>query len=91
MARPQVADGGDGLQIWSVAVDYWINSRWLPTRGGPPTWRLGAGLTNSRRKKKLVTKDHKKLRTWKDSLDKRPKQKKMDMRFGTWNVRSTYV
>jgi hypothetical protein len=25
-----------------------------------------------------------------DSLDKRPKLKKMDMRFGTWNVRSLY-
>jgi exonuclease III len=25
-----------------------------------------------------------------DSLDKRHKQKKMDMRFGTWNVRSMY-
>jgi exonuclease III len=23
-------------------------------------------------------------------LDKRPKQKKMDMRFGTWNVKSVY-
>jgi hypothetical protein len=33
-------------------------------------------------------KDHKKPHTWTDSLDKRPKQKKMDMRFGTWNVRS---
>jgi hypothetical protein len=31
---------------------------------------------------------HKKPRTWTDSLDKRPKRKKMDMRFGTWNVRS---
>jgi hypothetical protein len=28
--------------------------------------------------------------TWTDSLDKRPKQKKMDMRFGTWHVRSMY-
>jgi hypothetical protein len=28
----------------------------------------------------------KKPRTWKDSLDKRPKRKKMDMRFGTWKV-----
>jgi hypothetical protein len=35
-------------------------------------------------------KDHKKPRTWKDSLDKRPKHKKMDVRFGTWNVRSMY-
>jgi hypothetical protein len=25
-----------------------------------------------------------------DSLDKRPKLKKMGMRFGTWNVRSLY-
>jgi hypothetical protein len=31
-----------------------------------------------------------KLRNWRDSLDKRPKLKKMDMRFGTWNVRSMY-
>ncbi|PNF18255.1 hypothetical protein B7P43_G16301, partial [Cryptotermes secundus] len=29
-------------------------------------------------------------RTWTDSLDKRPKLKKMDMRFRTWNVRSLY-
>jgi hypothetical protein len=29
-------------------------------------------------------------RTWTDSFDKRPKSKKMDMRFGTWNVRSMY-
>jgi hypothetical protein len=29
-------------------------------------------------------------RTWKDLLDKGPKQRNMDMRFGTWNVRSLY-
>jgi hypothetical protein len=28
--------------------------------------------------------------TWMDSLDKRPKRRNMDMRFGTWNVRSLY-
>jgi hypothetical protein len=27
---------------------------------------------------------------WTDYLDKRPRLKKMDMRFGTWNVRSLY-
>jgi hypothetical protein len=27
-------------------------------------------------------------RIWSDSVDKRPKLEKMDMRFGTWNVRS---
>jgi hypothetical protein len=36
-------------------------------------------------------KDHKKPWTWKGFLDKRPKRKKMDMRFGTWNVRSMYL
>jgi hypothetical protein len=41
-------------------------------------------------KNKLVTKILKKPQTWMDSLDKRPKQKKMDMRFGTWNVRSMF-
>jgi hypothetical protein len=32
----------------------------------------------------------KKPRTWTDSLDKRSKRKKMDMRFDTWNVSSMY-
>jgi hypothetical protein len=41
-------------------------------------------------KNKLVMKIRKKPQTWTDSLDKRPKRKKMDMRFGTWNVRSMY-
>jgi hypothetical protein len=27
---------------------------------------------------------------WTDSFDKRPKPKKMDMKFSTWNVRSKY-
>jgi hypothetical protein len=38
----------------------------------------------------LVMKCHKGPGTWADSLDKRPKLRKMDMRFGTWNVRSLY-
>jgi hypothetical protein len=33
----------------------------------------------------------KKPRTWTDFLDKQTKRKKMDMRFGTWNVRSMYL
>jgi hypothetical protein len=33
-------------------------------------------------------KEHKKLPTWTYYLDKRPKRKKMIMRFGTWNARS---
>jgi hypothetical protein len=53
MARPQVADGGEGLQIWRVAANiYWIISRGQPTRGGRPAWGLGGVLTTPHRKKK---------------------------------------
>jgi hypothetical protein len=48
------------------------------------------GLITPLLKNKLVTKDHKKPRTWTDSFDKRSKAKKMDMRFGMWKVRSVY-
>jgi hypothetical protein len=52
---------------------------------------LGLGLTTPhRKKKKPVTNVNKKPWTWTDSLDKRSKRKKMDMKFGTWNVRSMY-
>jgi hypothetical protein len=51
MARPQVADGGDGLQIWRVAANILNNSRGQSTRGGPPAWGLGVGLITLHRKK----------------------------------------
>jgi hypothetical protein len=69
---------------------YCISSRGQLTRGGPPAGGLGVGLTTPHRKNKLVMKILKKPRTWTDSLNKRPRRKKMDMRFGTWNVRSMY-
>jgi hypothetical protein len=51
-------------------------------------WAWGQQLLTI--KNKLVMKPNMKPRNWTDSLDKRPKQKKMDMRFGTWNVISMY-
>jgi hypothetical protein len=39
-------------------------------------------------KNNFVTKCQKGPRTRTDSLNKRPKLRKMGMRFGTWNVRS---
>jgi hypothetical protein len=51
MAHPQVADGGDSLQFWKVAVNILNKSRGQPTRGGPPAWGLSVGLTNPHRKK----------------------------------------
>jgi hypothetical protein len=65
-----------------------MSSRGHPTRGGPPAGRLGVGLTTPHRKNKPVTNINSKPRTWTNSLEKRPKLKKMDMTFGTWNVRS---
>jgi hypothetical protein len=35
-----------------------------------------------------ILKEH---HTWMDSLDKQPKQRNMDIRFGTWKVRSLYT
>jgi hypothetical protein len=144
IAHPQVAEGGDGFQIWKIAMNilnkesrraekdryyrvltmvystqrYWVfglcpssglflnNSEKThcylgkirtmdkirkpnisdQKRGVPPASGLGVGLKLLTVKYKLVTKDHKKPPKWADSLDKRPKRKKLDMRFGTWNI-----
>jgi hypothetical protein len=48
MARPQVADRGDGLKIWRVAANI-LNKQSL-TGGGLPAWGLGGGLTIPHRK-----------------------------------------
>jgi hypothetical protein len=84
MARPQVADGGNDLQIWRVAANILKSSSGQPTRGCPPAWGLGVGLTTPHLKNFLVTKIHKKPRTWTDSLDNRPKQRKMDKDGMVW-------
>jgi hypothetical protein len=44
----------------------------------------------TRLKNNVVTKCHKGPQTWRVSLDKRQKLKKIDMRTGTLNVRSLY-
>jgi hypothetical protein len=51
MARPQVADGGDGLQIWRAAANILNKQSGKPARGGPTTWLLDVGLTTPQRKK----------------------------------------
>jgi hypothetical protein len=54
----------NGLQLWNVAAN--ILSKKLWTRGGPPAWGLGVGLTTLHRKK-CVTKYETEPRTWTDS------------------------
>jgi hypothetical protein len=47
MARPPVADGGDGLQMWREgSCKYIMNKRsGKPTRDGLPALGLGVGIT----------------------------------------------
>jgi len=54
-----------------------------PEKSSPPFRELGELLTTPHRNV------HTTLRTWTDSLV-RPKKRKSDMRFGTWNFRRLY-
>jgi len=54
MARPQVVDGGDGLQILGVAANISDESRGQPKRGGPLAWGLDEVLTTPHRKRKSL-------------------------------------
>jgi hypothetical protein len=72
MAGLYVADGGDGLQIWNVSANILNKQSRTADKGWSYSWGLGVGLTTPLRKNKLVTKIHKKPRTWTNSFDKRP-------------------
>jgi hypothetical protein len=51
MARPQVADGGDALQVWRVAANILNKQSRTADKGGPPAWGLGVGPTTPHPKK----------------------------------------
>jgi hypothetical protein len=46
MARPQVADGGDGLQIWRVAANILNKQSRTADWGRSSSMGVGRGLTN---------------------------------------------
>jgi hypothetical protein len=46
MARPQVADGGDGLQIWRVAANISNKQSRTADRGGSSSLGVGRGANN---------------------------------------------
>jgi hypothetical protein len=50
MARSQVADGGDGLQIWRVAANILNMQSRTADKGGTSAWGLGVGLTTPHHK-----------------------------------------
>jgi hypothetical protein len=70
------------------SCDY-LNKQSRTKEKGVFLWH-GAKTPSILKKSKLVTKSHKKPWTWTDSLDKRPKRRNMDMRFGTRNTRNLY-
>jgi len=84
MARSLVADEGDGLQIWRIAVNIFNQRSRTAEKKWPSSLGVGRDVTTHRKKEQLVTKCYTGLRTWTDSLERR-RQRKMDMRFGTWN------
>jgi hypothetical protein len=54
MKRPQVADGGDGLQIWRATANTRILNKQsrIADKGWSPDWGLGERLTTLHSKKK---------------------------------------
>jgi hypothetical protein len=64
MARPQAADGGDGVQIWRVTVNILNNQSRTAEKGWSSSfWVLGIGLETHTAKNKHITKCHKGSRT----------------------------
>jgi hypothetical protein len=54
MALPRVAAVGDGLQLWKVDGNMLNKQLRGPTRGGPPAWGLGDGVTTRLRRTGLL-------------------------------------
>jgi hypothetical protein len=71
MARPYVADGEDGLQIWMVAANVFHKQSRTANKEWSSSLVVGRGATISLTvRNKLVVKCHKGPRTWVDSLEK---------------------
>jgi hypothetical protein len=47
MARPQVADRGDGLQLWRVAANTFNKQPWTANKGWTTRLRVGRGTNTS--------------------------------------------
>jgi hypothetical protein len=46
MARPRIADGGDGLQIWRVAANVLNMQSWLADSEWFCSWGLSGRIAN---------------------------------------------
>jgi hypothetical protein len=76
----------DSLQKWRVTANILNKQPQTNNKRCPPVWGFGTGLPIPHRKKEIVTKNHKELQTWTDSLDKRRKWRNTDRRNGRCNI-----
>jgi len=76
--------------IWRAAVNILNKQLWTADKGWSSRLGVGRGIELLPVKTYFVMKySQTKPRTWTGTLIQ-PKQRKRDMRFGTWNVRSLY-
>jgi hypothetical protein len=81
-------EGRDGLQAWKVAANILKKQSGHSTRGDSLVWGLGKGLTTHHCKKSAR---YKMLHRTSDLVPvERLRERKMDMRLGTRNVRGLY-
>jgi hypothetical protein len=64
VARPRIADTGDGLQIWRVTANILNKQSHTADKGWSSSSGLDERLTTHHRKKQLVTKCYTGLRKW---------------------------
>jgi hypothetical protein len=57
MARPQVADGGEGLQIWRVVANILNKQSRTADKGWPSSLGVGRGITTPHRKKRNTSRN----------------------------------
>jgi hypothetical protein len=90
MARPQVADRGDGLHIWRVAANILNKQSRTTNREWPSRLGVRRGAINPPQKICIFVANYVQgPQKWTDSLA-RPKYRKVSIRFGTWNIRILY-
>jgi hypothetical protein len=54
MAQPWVADGGDGLEVWSVAANTLIKQTQTADKWWSSSLEVGRGIKTSPKKKRLL-------------------------------------
>jgi hypothetical protein len=86
MARPRVADRGDGLHIWRVAANILNKQSRTADSGWSSSLGFGWGANSPPPYNSIFVMNHCAQPWTRTDYLAQPKHQKMDMRFGTWNV-----